>query len=77
VGRRPIPRPGFLDTCDYLGYIHGARRWRTSDGRYLLTWDSLHAEIEVYDRHGRHRGVMDAVTGDWIKDAVPGRRIDV
>jgi hypothetical protein len=77
VGRKPIPRPGFLDTCDYLGYVYRERRWRTRDGRYLLTWDSLHGEIEVYDKFGRHRGVMNALTGELIKDAVPGRSIDV
>lgn len=77
MGRKPIPKQGYLDACEYLGYIHGERRWRSRDGRYLLTWDSLHGEIEVYDRQGRHRGVMHAVSGAWIKDAVPGRCIDV
>jgi len=77
VGRKPIPRPGFLDTCDYLGYSHGERWWRSRDGAFLLTWDSLHGEIEVYDRFGRHLGARDAITGDWIKNAVRGRWIDV
>jgi len=66
-----------LDTCDYLGYIHGERRWRSPDHKYLLTWDHLHGEIEAYDKLGRHFGVRDAVTGMWVKDAVRGRRIDV
>ena len=66
-----------MDTCSYLGYIHGERRWRSQDGRYLLTWDSLHGEIEAYSRLGSHVGVRDAITGDWIKGAVPGRWIDV
>jgi hypothetical protein len=43
----------------------------------LLTWDSLHGEIEAYDRFGRHVGARDAITGDWIKNAVRGRWIDV
>ena len=77
MGRTPIPRPGYLDRCEYLGYVRGARRWRSGDGRYLLSWDSLHGEIEAFDRLGRHRGVMDAVTGEWIGNAVAGRRIDV
>jgi hypothetical protein len=77
MGRKPIPKPGFLDTCRYLGYIHGERRWRSPDGKYLLTWDHRHGEIEVYDPRGRLVGVMDAVTGVGIKDAVRGRRIDV
>lgn len=77
MGRKPIPRPSFLDTCDYLGYIHGERRWRTRDSDFLLTWDSLHGEIEAFNMRGRHVGVRDAITGDWIKGSVAGRRIDV
>lgn len=77
MARKPIPRPGYLDSCDYLGYIYGERRWRTRDGRFLLTWDGRHGEIEAYHRFGQHRGVMDASTGEWIKPGVLGRRIDV
>jgi hypothetical protein len=73
---RHYPRPGFLDTCDYLGYSHGERRWRSGDGEFLLTWDGLHGEIEAYDRFG-YVGARDAISGDWIKNAVRGRWIDV
>jgi len=66
-----------LDTCDYLGYSHGERRCRSRDGAFLLTWDGQHGEIEVYDRFDRHLGARDAITGDWIKNAVRGRWIDV
>ena len=34
-------------------------------------------EIEVYNKRGKHLGVVHAVTGEWIKDAVKGRAIDV
>jgi hypothetical protein len=37
----------------------------------------LHGEVEVFNPRGEHRGVMDAVTGRWIKDAVRGMWIDV
>jgi len=77
VGRRPIPSPSFLEDCDYLGYVHGARRWRSRDGRRLFTWDGLHGEIEAYNARGQHLGVLDAVSGNLIKDAVRGRHIDV
>ena len=77
MGRQPFLRPGFLDTCEYLGYIHGARRWRSRDGKDLLAWDSLHGEIEVYNTRGEHRATKHAVSGLWIKHAVRGRRIDV
>jgi len=36
----------------------------------------MHGEIEVFNRRGRHIGVLDPL-GRPIKDAVKGRRIDV
>ena len=77
VGRKPIPRPCILDACEYLGYIRGERRWRSADGKELMTWDSLHGEVEVFNLRGKHVGTKDAVIGVWVKNAVRGRRIDV
>jgi hypothetical protein len=77
VGRKAIPRPGFLDECDYLGYIYGERRWRDPTSQRLLTWDGFHGEIEAYDMRGRHIAVLDAATGEPIKPARKGRRIRV
>ena len=76
MSRKPIPRPGFLDECDYLGYIYGQRRWRSPRG-FICTWDSLHGEIEVFNARGEHRGVIDAVTGKPINPARKGRMIRV
>lgn len=76
MGRKPIPRPSFLDDCDYLGFVNGARRWRSKNGKRLFTWDSLHGEIEVFDLLGRHIAVLNAA-GEWRKGPVSGRRIDV
>lgn len=73
----PIPRPSFLDTAIRLGYISGTQRWRSTDGKRLYTWDSLHGEIEVFNTRGHHIGVADPVSGEMIKDAVRGRKIDV
>jgi hypothetical protein len=47
------------------------------DGKTLYTWDGMHGEIEVFNRRGRHLGVIDAVTGAALKPARRGRRIDV
>lgn len=74
---KPIPNPSFLDDCECLGAFSGERRWRSSDGKRLYTWDSLHGEIEVFNKRGRHLGVIDPIHGNLIKDAVKGRRIDV
>jgi hypothetical protein len=77
LGRKPIPTPGYLDTCEHLGYLYGKRRWRDQAGKRLLTWDSLHGEIEAFDLRGRHIAVLDAVSGQVIKEGRKGRRIDV
>jgi hypothetical protein len=74
IPRRP---PDFLDQQEALGFVGGAQRWRSHDGKRLFTWDALHGEIEVYNRRGEHLGAADAQTGAYIKDPVKGRRIDV
>lgn len=76
MGGKPIPKPSFLDECISLGAINGKKRWRSKDSSRLYTWDSLHGEIEVYNKRGRHLGVLNP-DGDFIKDAVKGRKIDV
>lgn len=77
MGRIPLPSPCYLDTCDYLGFVAGDRRWRSKDGAWLYTWDFLHGEIEVFNRRGRHMGVADALTGVVFAPGIAGRRIDV
>lgn len=75
--RIPPPKPSFLDTLTYWKVVGDKKVYRSSDGSKLYQWDSFHGEIEVYDSRGRHYGVLDAVTGEIIKPAVRGRRIDV
>ena len=75
--RKPIPIPSFLDRCEAIGAFGGEKRWRSADGKRLYTWDSLHGEIEVFDKRGNHLGAVDAVTGVLSKAAVRGRTIDV
>jgi hypothetical protein len=41
------------------------------------SWDHLHNEIEVFDKLGKHLGVIDPTTGEWIKAAVKGRFIKI
>lgn len=73
---KPIPKPSYLDQCEYLGFVHGTRRWRSEDGQRLFEWDPFHGEIEVYNKRGAHMAVYDH-TGKLIKPPVKGRRIDV
>lgn len=76
MGGKSIPKPSFLDECIIIGVINGKKRWKSKDGTRLYTWDSLHGEIEIYNVRGRHLGVLNP-EGDFIKDAVKGRKIDV
>jgi len=77
VTRLPIPKPSYLDGMKYQGFVHGAKRWGSTCGQRLYTWDSYHGEIEVFNKRGRHLGVIDVTNGNQIKDAVKGRKIDV
>jgi hypothetical protein len=74
---KSIPRPSILDHFEYLGAFNGERRWRSPGGRRLYTWDSLHGEVEVFNGRGKHLGALAPITGAWVKEAVPGRHIDV
>lgn len=73
----PLPRPCFLDTLESCGARNGRKRWRNARGDRYYEWDALHGHIEVYNKRGRHLGVVDAVTGKMISGEVRGRRIDV
>jgi hypothetical protein len=72
---KPIPNPSILDRCKVVG-VEGQRKvyYDSQEDRYY-TWDSLHGELEVFNKRGRHLGVVCPITGDLIKPAVKGRRI--
>lgn len=74
---KPRPNPCYLDNFEVWKTVAGQRIWRNEDGSRLYTWDSLHGEIEVFNARGLHLGVLDAVSGELIKSAVRGRRINV
>jgi hypothetical protein len=74
---KTVPDPSILDDFESLGAINGKKRWRSDGGKRLYTWDSLHGEVEVFNSRGKHLGALDPNKGDWVKDAVPGRTIDV
>jgi hypothetical protein len=76
VGGIPIPESSYLDDCEPNGAFGGEKRWRSKDGKRLFTWDSLHGEIEVFNKRGKHLGALD-VNGVFIKEAKKGRTIDV
>jgi len=71
-----IPKPSFLDGCDALGYIEGEKRWANSARTRIYTWDSLHGEIEVFNKRGKHIAVFDS-QGNFKSEAIKGRCINV
>ena len=73
----PVPESGFIKDLEYLGIPARRRRYRSRDRDRVYEWDSLHGELEVYNNRGRHLGVVDGETGEMIKSAIKGRRIDV
>ena len=77
MARIQRPNPCFLDQMEYLGFKNGNMVWRSSSGKRMYTWDFVKGEIEVFNKRGKHIGVIHAVTGVQIKDAVEGRSINV
>ena len=77
MGGVPLPKPCFLDICEVFGVRGKKKIWRSNDTELFYTWDSLHGEIEAFNKRGRHLGSLDAKTGQYIKGAVKGRKIDV
>ena len=76
MGGKPIPNPCFLDECISIGAVNGQKRWKSKDLKKIYTWDSLHGEIEVFNKRGKHLGAISP-QGGLIKLAVKGRTIDV
>jgi hypothetical protein len=73
MARRRAP---FLAEQNYLGFTHGALRWRSRDGKRLYEWDDMHGHIEAYNQRGKHLAVLDT-DGRVIGEAVKGRTISV
>ena len=73
---KPKPSPCFLDEQEKYLVSGGQQVWISTDRERLFTWDSLHGEIEAFNKRGVHLGSLDAVTGVYIKDPVKGRRLD-
>lgn len=76
MGGVPIPSPCFLEECVTVGAINGQKRWKSTDLKRIYTWDSLHGEIEVFNKRGKHLGVLTP-DGNFKSGAIKGRTIDV
>jgi len=75
LGGIPRPKPSILDNCKGVGIESGRKVYKNEQENIYYTWDSLHGELEVFNKRGRHLGAADPITGELIKPAVKGRRI--
>nr|WP_238474201.1 colicin E3/pyocin S6 family cytotoxin [Pseudomonas cavernicola] len=42
----------------------------------IYEWDYQHGTLEKYDKHGKHLGEFDPVTGDQTKPANNAREVE-
>lgn len=75
MGGLPIPKPSILDSCSVVGIEGGRKVYKDDAEKVYYTWDSLHGELEVFNKNGRHLGAACPQTGVILKPAVKGRRI--
>lgn len=75
MGGKPIPKPSILDGCEVVGIEGGRKVFKDPQAERYYTWDSLHGEVEVFNKRGKHLGSICPITGEPTKPAVKGRKI--
>lgn len=76
MGGVPKPTPSILDGLKVAMIESGRKVYYNATEDVYYTWDTMHGEVEVFNRRGRHIGVADPVSGLMIKPAVRGRKIN-
>jgi len=76
LGGLPIPKPSILDLLKVVSIENGRKVFKDNYESIYYTWDSLHGELEVFNKNGRHLGAACPQTGVLIKPPVKGRRIN-
>ncbi|KAA5845410.1 toxin [Pseudomonas chlororaphis] len=77
----PSALPGFPDAIrakrktSVQGGGGRRKRWKTAKG-LILEWDSQHGAVEMYDKHGRHLGEFDPLTGEQTKAVDKARSVE-
>ncbi len=72
---KSIPKPSILDNCRVVGIEGGRKVYKDDNENIYYTWDSLHGELEVFNKKGRHLGAASPLTGLLIKPPVRGRKL--
>lgn len=75
MGGVPVPKPSILDNLRVARIDGGRKVYKNEEENIFYTWDSLHGEVEVFNKNGYHLGAACPYTGVLVKPAVKGRRI--
>jgi hypothetical protein len=75
MGGIPIPKPSILDKFKVSAIEGGRKVYKDESESVYYTWDSLHGELEVFNKNGHHLGAACPYSGVILKPAVKGRKI--
>ena len=75
MGGLPIPKPSILDGFRVVGIEGGRKIFKDDSEGLFYSWDSMHGELEVFNKKGLHLGAACPQTGVIVKPPVKGRRI--
>ncbi len=63
MGGIPLPKPSILDAFRVCGIESSRKVYKDDSENIYYTWDSLHGELEVFNKNGRHLGAACPQTG--------------
>lgn len=77
MGGIALPEDSFLKDLEVVMVAGGRKVWTTPDRDRYYTWDTLHGEVEVFNKRGKHLGAARPVTGELYKPADRRKSLDV
>ena len=77
AGGKPVNRQtDFFKKLTSVGVRNGKATYKDNND-YYYQWDSLHGEWQMYNKRGRHIGVLNETGTRKIKDAIKSRKIQL
>lgn len=78
AGGKPVYRNSqFFKNLIPIGKRNGRSTYKNINEDYYYQWDSLHGEWQVYNKKGRHIGVLNEIGNKKIKNAKKSRKINI
>ena len=77
AGGKPVNRQSnFFKNLTSVGVRSGKSTYKDNND-YYYQWDSLHGEWQMYNKRGRHIGVLNDTGTQKTKEAVKSRKIEL